>query len=244
MNDLVSYRDKHNEPNGEGNRDGDNSNHSDNYGVEGPTKRPIVERLRVRQVKNMLTTLLLSQGVPMFVMGDEARRTQKGNNNAYCQDNPASWLDWSLIEANKDLVRFSQAVIHFRREQPTVRRKEFLHGEPNPATNLPDVNWYNALGTAVDWNHGDNTLITLLRKQQCTEDPQGIAKDVLILFNATGSPREFILPAIAKGTKWKLFVDTAADSPKDVYPQQDGPAPPRSGKLTLDYRSLMVFVEA
>jgi glycogen operon protein len=244
MNDLVSYRDKHNEANGEGNRDGDNSNHSDNYGVEGPTKRPIVERLRLRQVKNMLTTLLLSQGVPMFVMGDEARRTQKGNNNAYCQDNPTSWFDWSLIDANKDLVRFAQAIIHFRREQPTVRRKEFLHGEPRPETNLPDVNWYNALGTAVDWAHGDNTLITLLRKQPNADDPQGVAKDVLILFNATGSPREFILPAIAKGTKWKQFVDTAADSPKDVYPQQDGPAPPRSGKLTLDYRSLMVFVEA
>jgi isoamylase len=244
MNDLVSYRDKHNEPNGEGNRDGDNSNHSDNYGVEGPTKRPIVEKLRVRQIKNMLTTLMLAQGVPMVVMGDECRRTQKGNNNAYCQDNPTSWFDWTLVEQNKDLVRFTQAIMRFRREQPTVRRKEFLHGEPHPDTNLPDVNWYNALGTAVDWNHGDNTLIVLLRKQQNTEDPEGIAKDVLILLNATGSPREFILPAIAKGTKWRQFVDTSAESPKDVYPNQDGPVPPRSGKLTLDYRSLMVFIEA
>jgi isoamylase len=242
MNDLVSYRDKHNEANGEGNRDGDNNNLSDNYGVEGPTKRPIVEKLRVRQIKNFLTTLMVAQGVPMFVMGDECRRTQKGNNNAYCQDNPTSWFDWTLVEQNKELVRFTQSVIRFRREQPTVRRKDFLRGDPHPETGLPDVNWYNALGTAVDWNHGDNTLIVLLRKQN-VEDPEGKARDVLILLNATGSPREFILPAIAKGTKWKLFVDTAADSPRDVFPDFDGPAPPRSGKLTLDYRSLMVFVE-
>jgi glycogen operon protein len=241
LNDLVSYRDKHNEPNNEGNRDGDNNNFSDNYGVEGPTKRPIVERLRVRQLKNFFTTLMMSQGVPMFVMGDEARRTQKGNNNAYCQDNPTSWFDWSLVESNKDMVRFVQALVHFRRAQPTVRRKEFLRGEPRPDTKLPDVNWYNALGTAVDWQGGDNTLICLLRKQVDTVDEN--AKDVLLLINATGSPREFILPAIAKGTKWRLFVDTASDSPKDVYPELDGPAPPKSGKLTLDYRSLMAFVE-
>src|SRR5690606_6462352 len=137
MNDLVSYRDKHNEANGEGNRDGENNNNSDNYGVEGPTKRPIVERLRVRQIKNMMTTLMMSQGVPMFVMGDECRRTQKGNNNAYCQDNATSWFDWNLVEHNKELVRFTQALVHFRRAQPTVRRKEFLRGEPHPDTKLP-----------------------------------------------------------------------------------------------------------
>jgi glycogen operon protein len=243
MNDMVSYREKHNEANGEGNRDGDNNNFSDNYGVEGPTKRPIVEKLRVRQIKNMLTTLMTSQGVPMFVMGDECRRTQKGNNNAYCQDNALSWFDWTLVEQNRDLVRFTQALVKFRREQPTVRRKEFLRGEPHPETGLPDVNWYNALGTAVDWHNGDNTLIVLLRKQQMLAVADEDAKDVLLLINATGSPREFILPAIAKGTKWRQFIDTAADSPKDIYPKCDGPAPPKSGKLTLDYRSTMVFVE-
>lgn len=242
LSDLVSYRDKHNEANGEGNRDGDNNNYSDNYGVEGPTKRPIVERLRVRQIKNMLTTLMMSQGVPMFVMGDECRRTQKGNNNAYCQDNPISWFDWSLVEQNKDLVRFTQAIVQFRRDQPTVRRKEFLRGEARPDTKLPDVNWYNALGTAVDWHGGDSTLICLLRKQPV--DDNGVGKDVLLLLNATGSPREFILPAIAKGTKWRQFIDTAADEPKDIFPDLDGPAPPKSGRLTLDYRSLMAFVEA
>jgi isoamylase len=130
MNDLVTYREKHNEANGEGNRDGDNHNFSDNYGVEGPTRRKVIAELRSRQIRNMLATLLLSQGVPMFVSGDEARRTQRGNNNAYCQDNEISWFDWTLVEQNEDLVRFVRGLIHFRLNQPTVRRKQFLTGQP------------------------------------------------------------------------------------------------------------------
>jgi isoamylase len=239
LNDLVSYRDKHNEANGEQNRDGDNHNISDNYGVEGPTRQPQIETLRRRQIKNMLTTLMLSQGVPMLVFGDECRRTQKGNNNAYCQDNETSWFDWSLVEKNADLVRFVQSLIHFRRQQPTVRRETFLTGKPEIDGALPDVSWYSALGTAVDWSGNDGTLICLLKAPQ--DKP---AKDVLLLINATGSPREFILPPVAKGTAWRLFVDTAADPPSDVYPNYDGPPPPRSRRLTLSYRSLCCFVAA
>jgi glycogen operon protein len=187
----------------------------------------------------MLTTLMLSQGVPMLVFGDECRRTQKGNNNAYCQDNETSWFDWSLVEKNADLVRFVQSLIHFRRQQPTVRRETFLTGKPEVAGALPDVSWYSALGTAVDWSGNDGTLICLLKAPQ--DKP---AKDVLLLINATGSPREFILPPVAKGTAWRLFVDTAADPPSDVYPNYDGPPPPRSRRLTLSYRSLCCFVAA
>ena len=128
MNDLVSYERKHNEANGENNRDGDNNNHSSNYGVEGPTNRKPIQRLRLRQIKNMLSTLLLSQGVPMIVSGDECRRTQNGNNNAYCQDNEISWFDWSLVEKNADLLRFVRALNTFRLSQPTVRRKSFFSG--------------------------------------------------------------------------------------------------------------------
>lgn len=239
LNDLVSYRDKHNDANGEQNRDGDNHNCSDNYGVEGPTNRPEIEGLRVRQLKNFLATLFLSQGVPMLVMGDECRRTQRGNNNAYCQDNDISWFHWDLVEKNKDLLRFAQSLIKFRRNQPTVRRESFLTGRPRVEGALPDVSWYSALGTAVDWNGDDNTLIALLKAD---EAGNGAARDVLILINATGDPREFILPPVAKGTKWRLFVDTAAAPPFDVYPDQDGPPPPRSRRLTLSYRSMCVFV--
>jgi glycogen operon protein len=244
LNDLVSYQNKHNEANGEGNRDGDNNNYSDNYGAEGPTRRPEVELLRVRQIKNMLTSLLLSQGIPMLVFGDEARRTQKGNNNAYCQDNDISWFDWTLVEKNSDLVRFVKSLINFRLQQPTVRREQFLTGQTTVDGELPDVSWYSALGTAVDWHANDGTLICLLKAPPDSLSPDGTpARDVLLLVNATGSPREFILPPVAKGTSWRLFIDTSADPPSDVYPNYDGPPPPRSRRLTLSYRSLCCFVQ-
>src|SRR5262249_35658930 len=150
-NDLVTYSEKHNEANEEGNRDGDNNNHSDNYGVEGPTRRPEVEALRLRQHKNMLSTLFLSQGVPMLLMGDECRRTQRGNNNAYCQDNAISWFDWKLVEKNDGLVRFSKSLIEFRRQQPAVRRTDFLNGDPPRPGELPDVMWFSPDGRRMDW---------------------------------------------------------------------------------------------
>jgi isoamylase len=242
LNDLVSYKEKHNEANGEGNRDGDNNNHSDNYGVEGATKRQEIENLRVRQIKNFLATLMLSQGVPMMVMGDECRRTQKGNNNAYCQDNETSWFNWDLARSNESLVRFASALIKFRRSQPTVRREHFLTGQPKFDGDLPDVSWFSALGTAVDWHGDDSTLTALLKAVEPEHDPEGLSRDVLILVNASTQPREFILPPVAKGTRWRLLLDTAAAPPYDVYPDEGGPPPPRSRRLTLSYRSMCVFV--
>ena len=188
LNDLVTYRDKHNEANGEDNRDGDNNNLSDNYGVEGPTTRTLIEDLRLRQIKNMLATLLLSQGVPMIVAGDECRRTQRGNNNAYCQDNEISWFDWKLVKKHKALVRFAQAVIKFRRQQPTVRRKHFLNGHPADGNGLSEANWFNALGTAIDWHNGDLSLTCLLKALDQEHDPNGLGRDVLLMLNANDSP--------------------------------------------------------
>jgi isoamylase len=242
MNDLVSYKEKHNEANGEGNRDGDNHNCSDNYGVEGPTKRADIDNLRVRQIRNMLATLMLSQGVPMMVMGDECRRTQKGNNNAYCQDNDISWFNWDHVKQHEHLVRFASALIKFRTTQPTVRREHFLTGKPKFDGDLPDVSWFSALGTAADWHGDDSTLIALLKKVDPAHDPERASRDVLILVNATTEPREFILPPLAKGTRWRLFFDTAAAPPYDIYPDLGGPPPPRSRRLTLSYRSMCCFV--
>src|SRR4029453_3592087 len=216
--DLVSFKEKHNELNGEGNRDGDNNNYSDNYGVEGATKRAEIDNLRVRQIKNFLSTLMLSQGVPMIVAGDETRRTQKGNNNAYCQDNEISWFNWDRVKQNKTLVRFASALIKFRRSQPTVRREHFLTGKPKFESDLPDVSWFSALGTAVDWQGDDGTLIPLLKALEPEHDPEGLARDVLILVNATTQPREFILPPVAKGTRWRLLLDQAAPPPHDAKP--------------------------
>ena len=242
INDLVTYRDKHNEANGEGNRDGENNNYSDNYGVEGPTRRKTIESLRLRQIKNMLTTLLLSQGVPMLVFGDECRRTQRGNNNAYCQDNETSWFDWRLIEKNKDLVRFCSALIMFRREQPTVRRESYLTGRPNGHGPLPDVSWYSPLGVAVDWERGPLALIALLTAASPDNDLQGAGRDVMFLMNATGQSVQFILPPVAKQTDWRLFIDTSAEPPGDAHPELDGPAPPLSRKLTLPDHALCCYV--
>ena len=239
LNDLVSYVHKHNLANGEGGRDGDNNNYSDNYGVEGPTSRQTVERLRLRQIKNMLATLMLSQGVPMLLSGDECRRTQGGNNNAYCQDNGVSWFDWSLVEKNADLVRFSKALIHFRRDEPAVRRTTFLRGEPVLSGALPDVSWFNADGQTFDWRQNDHSLVCLLG---APKDNALAGRNVLILFHGGFAPRDFHLPQAARGIAWRLFVDTSAATPKDIYPACDGPAPPARGKLTLAERSLVCYV--
>jgi isoamylase len=244
LNDMVSYRDKHNELNGEGNRDGDNNNHSHNHGVEGPTRRKDIENLRLRQIKNMMSTLLLSQGVPMILMGDECRRTQKGNNNAYCQDNELSWFDWQLTEKNAGLVRFVSSLIKFRRSQPTVRRKRFLTGRPEREGALPDVSWYNPLGVAVDWSSDVLALIAILTPAKPEDDPQGLGHSVMLLVNSTPNSREFIVPAIAKGVKWRLFSDSAAESPKDVFPDLDGPPLPTTNRITLKEHSLCCFVAA
>jgi len=244
LNDLVTFREKHNEANGEGNRDGDNNNFSENYGAEGATRRRVIADLRSRQVRNLIATLLLSQGVPMLAAGDEVRRTQRGNNNAYCQDNEISWFDWNLVGTNKDVLRFVQAVVHFRRQQPTVRRKEFLTGLPEQEGALPDVNWFSALGTAVDWNGDDAALIAMLTAPGPSDDPAGFGRDVMLLVNATAENREFILPPVAKGNEWRLFIDTAAASPRDIYPDLDGPPPPDTQRLVLMNRSLCCYVAA
>ncbi|MFM7072146.1 MAG: glycogen debranching protein GlgX [Planctomycetota bacterium] len=242
LNDLVSYRDKHNLENGEENRDGESNNLSDNFGHEGPTNRVVIEQLRERQIKNMLATLLFSQGVPMVVFGDECRRTQRGNNNAYCQDNEISWFDWSLVERNADLLRFARTLIQFRRGQPSVRRPAFLTGRPTQEGELPDLSWYSPLGTAVDWHGHDLALTCLLKAPEPDQDPDGLGRSVLILVNATVEPREFVIPPVARGIPWRQFIDTAEAAPYDIYPQADGPRLPETGRLTVPYRSLTCFV--
>ncbi len=242
LNDLVTYKDKHNEANGEGNRDGENNNLSDNYGAEGPTRRKAVRDLRARQIKNMLSTLLLSQGVPMLVSGDECRRTQLGNNNAYCQDNNISWFDWRLVKQNADLLRFVQTVVRFRRNQATVRRKQFLTGHTNGHNGLPDVAWFGPHGDHIDWGSMQLALMCLLTAPDRTDDPTGNSRDLLLLFNSTPDPCEFTFPQVTRNRTWRLFIDTASPSPRDIYPNLDGPRSPASGRVRLTYRSFMCYV--
>ena len=242
LNDLVSYNDKHNEANGEESRDGDNNNYSYNYGAEGPTRRKTIDRIRVRQVKNMLTSLLMSQGAPMIVAGDECRRTQRGNNNAYCQDNAVSWFDWRLANRHQALRRFCEALIGFRRAEPTVRQTNFLCGQPVRPGGLPDVSWYNADGDPVDWDQSDSSLTCLLAAVPQKEKLARPNYHVLMFCHAGIEVRRFVMPAITRGIPWRTFIDTSAESPYDIFPELDGPTAPDDGVLHLESRSTLCFV--
>jgi isoamylase len=254
LNDLVTYNEKHNTANGENNRDGENNNLSDNHGIEGPTDRKQIDDIRLRQIKNFWTTLLLSQGVPMIVAGDECRRTQQGNNNAYCQDNEISWFDWDLVKQNHELLRFCQALIEFRKTQPAVRREQFLTGTKMPDERFPDVSWFSPLGTAIDWHDEMLPLLCLLTAPEhpVNSKTSGNAKhrprngvtrkDVMLMFNPTNAGCDFILPSVCKAGRWKLFIDTSEPSPMDIYPDLDGPDMPTSGRIDLPPKCASVFV--
>lgn len=241
LNDLVSYNEKHNENNGEDNRDGDNNNYSYNYGAEGPSRRSAVESVRLRQIKNMMASLLLSQGVPMLLAGDECRRTQGGNNNAYCQDNETSWFDWRLIEKNAGLVRFCESLIAFRRSEPTVRQIDFLRGRVAGASPLLDVSWFSPSGGQVDWLGDSRSLICLLGAVPQTDLQSPPNHHVLLLIHSGTDSRHFVVPTAARSLDWRLFLNTAAESPCDIYPTLDGPTP-QSGVVTMEARSMVVYV--
>ena len=242
LNDLVSYSEKHNNDNGEENRDGDNNNMSYNYGVEGPTRRRSIEEVRLRQIKNMLATLMLSQGVPMLLMGDECRRTQRGNNNAYCQDNAISWFDWRRVQRYDDLVRFVRALIDFRRAEPTVRQPKFLTGRPARPGGLPDLTWYGADGGPVAWQEDHRCLQCLLAAVPQREPGAPPNHHLLIMMNAGETDVHFRMPQLARGLPWRLFVNTAAATPRDVFPDLNGPTPASNAPLELPQRSTVVLV--
>jgi glycogen operon protein len=238
LNDLVSFERKHNLDNLEENRDGDNNNYSANYGVEGPTRRKSIVELRHRQAKNLMASLLLSQGVPMILFGDEVLRTQRGNNNAYCQDNPISWFDWRLVERHGEMLRFVQALVAFRRRQPNVRRGSFLTGKAARIGMLPDVAWYGAHGKPVEWHTNGHSLTSVFGTSGLN-DPA--ARAVMIMLHAGNGPQRFAIPAAAASLTWRQFIDTAAESPHDIYPDADGPRLDKE-PVMLEHHSLHCYV--
>ncbi|GHT30786.1 glycogen operon protein GlgX homolog [Planctomycetales bacterium] len=243
MNDLVSYNHKHNEENGENNRDGENNNYSCNYGFEGTTTNKEVENTRNRQVKNMLATLLLSQGVPMISQGDEVRRTQQGNNNAYCQDNAISWFDWRLIKRNQHLLRFVQELIRFRKSEITVRQPYFLSGQPRVPGGLPDISWFGAMGGQVPWNNAlDRSLTCLLGAAPPTMEYESSLYHILLMLHGGWEPRDFSFPAVCQNFSWHIFIDTAAPAPQDIFPDKNGPKPDLNKTLRLEPLSMKVFL--
>ena len=217
LHDLVTYNEKHNEANLEGNRDGHNHNLSWNCGVEGETDDPAINALRARQKRNLLATLLLSQGVPMLLAGDEICRTQRGNNNAYCQDNEISWIDWHLTEPKQKLLAFVQRLVALRREHPVFRRRHFFQGRPIHGTGVKDILWLNPDGremTEEEWNqHHARCLGVYLAGEGLTEtDERGrpiTDANFLVLFNAHHEEIPFTLPRLAGGSRWLSVLDTA-----------------------------------
>jgi isoamylase len=216
LNDLVSYNEKHNEANGEENRDGESHNRSWNCGVEGVTDDPEVLQLRERQRRNFLVTLMLSQGIPMLLSGDELGRTQLGNNNAYCQDNEVSWLDWNLQESNEDLLNFCRELIYYRRQHPVFRRRKWFQGQAIHGTGVTDISWHNPDGgemTQEQWDIGYAKSVAVFLNGNRIPSPgrhgQKISDDsFLLFFNAHYETIEFSLPVDFQGDQWTVDIDT------------------------------------
>jgi isoamylase len=208
LNDLVSYNEKHNEANGEGNRDGTDANWSWNCGVEGETTDPAIEALRERQIKNGVTILLLSQGVPMLLVGDEVRRTQRGNNNAYCQDNEISWFDWTLLKQHTGIFRFFRQMIAFRKRHPTLRRGRFFTGKLSEF-GVRDIDWHGCQLFHPNWHDPTSRVLAF------TIWGFQLDEDIHVMLNMEQTAREFELPPLQE-RRWFKVIDTALPSPLDI----------------------------
>ncbi|KOX31621.1 MULTISPECIES: glycogen debranching protein GlgX [unclassified Streptomyces] len=249
LRDLVSYNEKHNEANGEDNRDGESHNRSWNCGAEGETGDVGIAELRARQMRNFLATLMLSQGVPMLSHGDEFGRTQGGNNNAYCQDNEVSWVRWPKenSEAEATLLRFTRAMVRLRREHPVFRRRRFFHGRPVEGTHdeLTDIAWFTPEGeemTSRDWQAAHAQALTVFLNGNAISEPgtQGerIADDsFLLMFNASSKELEFSVPD-SHGHYWRMVVDT---SDPQGMPPHEGPELAGGERVRLAPLSLTVL---
>ena len=246
LQDLVSYNEKHNEANGENNRDGSDNNRSWNCGVEGPTEDPDIQVLRARQRRNFLATLLLSQGVPMIYAGDAIGHTQAGNNNAYCQDNQISWLNWDLQPQDRDLLTFVQRMVTLRKRHPVFRRRHFFQGRPIKGENIKDVLWLSPKGSEMseeEWRDASVRCLGMFLSGQGLDemDERGRKRgdeNFLLLLNAHHEDVEFTLPEFRLGTRWAAWMDTSREGglrPADSY---DGGA-----AYPLQSRSMVVLME-
>ena len=230
LNDLVSYNGKQNEANGAGNRDGTDANFSWNCGTEGPTGDESVEKLRLQQIKNLLTILLVSQGTPMLLMGDEVRRTQQGNNNVYCQDNAISWLDWLGVEQHADLLRFVQRLIHFTQTREIFREERFWTMAERDGA--PHIAWHGVRLGHPDWGHNSHSLAFELYH---SED------HLHVMLNAYWKLLTFALPPLSAGAGWHRIVDTALDAPEDFCEPETAPQV-LGGQYQVKARSAVVLM--
>jgi glycogen operon protein len=246
LHDLVSYDDKHNDANGEGNNDGESHNRSWNCGVEGPTEDHDVLALRERQKRNFLTTLLLSQGIPMIAGGDELGRTQGGNNNAYCQDNEISWYDWDAAREHDVLLDFTRRLAALRHEHPVFRRRRFFQGRPLRGSDVADLGWFRPDGAAMDdddWESGFAKSVTVFLNGDAIPDPDERGERVVddsffLLFNAHYEPIDFTLPQGDYGEAFEVVIDTAVPLPPEERRVKPG------SPTTVEARSMLVLKRA
>lgn len=236
--DLVRFGRKHNEANGEDNRDGNDHEHSCNWGVEGPSTDPALEGLRTRQQRNALALLLLSQGVPMLLGGDEFGRSQGGNNNAWCQDNPISWVDWSLLEHNRDLHAYTRSLLALRRAHSVLRRSQFFNSGPES-----EIEWHGVLPFAPDFGPRSHTLACVLRGRRMArrEGSSQPSCNLYLALNFWSEALEFEPPSPWKdGPGWRLLLDTADGQPAALWPAQ-GRELPTGPRIRLESRSIVLL---
>ena len=240
LHDLVSYNKKYNRSNGEGNRDGHNHNYSHNHGAEGPADDARVTALRLRQRKNLIATLLLSQGTPMLLGGDELGRTQRGNNNAYCHDNETVWLDYSRSEDYSDFLRFVREMVAFRRRHPVLWRGEFFTGVDGEYDVIPDIAWLDPEGRSVDWTTAGGRLAVRIDGREPGADEAVVDSDLVLLFNAARERVTFRLP---DDTGWLRVIDTGLETPEDIVSEEQATLITGGTRYTLCAKALAVFVE-
>jgi len=227
LSDLVSYSHRHNDANAENNRDGSPENYSANYGIEGLTDDPLIEAVRVRQIKNFLLTMAISRGVPMLLGGDEFRRSQRGNNNTYCQDNEISWVDWSLLQRNSEVFQFARGVLALRRAHPVLRREAFYTDD--------DIYWFDPSGKIPDWfDPGPKCLACLIRSQDVA--------DLFLMFNAGSEAAIFAVPPACSPRSWRLAADTAESSPVGFYSPEKEVALANSASYLVQSRSSVILI--
>jgi len=241
LNDLVSYNEKHNEANGEDNRDGTNDNDSWNCGWEGPTDDPSVNALRMRQMKNAMTMLLVSQGVPMILMGDEMGRTQLGNNNTYCHDNELNWQDWTLLEKNAELFRYVKTMLAFRHAHHALRNRWHLTGTDTVGSGYADITWHGTQAWNADWSGTSRILAFML----CGKHAHGGQREdnyIYVAMNMHWDSHWFELPGLPEGMQWHAAANTGAPPPEDIWQPGTEPLLENQAGLLVGDRSVVVLV--
>jgi glycogen operon protein len=237
LHDMVSYSHKHNEANGENNCDGSDDNASWNWGFEGDSPDCQIQALRRQLMKNAFCLLLLSNGIPMILMGDEAGRTQKGNNNSYCHDSELTWMDWTLVQQNADLFRFVKKLLTFRRTHAALRAKKFFQHSDYLGVGVPDISFHGPRSFSPDTSEDSRCIAWML----CGKYANPVHEDIYVAVNSHWDSLTFQVPRSTNGAPWKVVVNTSKPAPEDIYDACCGPPIHDSEHVIVGGRSVMVL---